>query len=127
MVRIPNETMVKSSITNLSYFPIRRFDIAVGVDYQSDVRQVRDIMIAAATDHPLCLTEPEPVFSFVGFGDSAMNVLFQAWSLRDNVLAVQTDLFVDIKNRFDKAGIEIPYPVRTLHIDSPVGAAPVAT
>lgn len=117
MVRIPNETMVKSSITNLSYFPIRRFDIAVGVGYQSDVRKVRDIMIAAATDHPLCLTEPEPVFSFVNFGDSSMNVLFQAWSLRDNVLAVQTDLFIDIKNRFDKAGIEIPYPVRTLKIE----------
>lgn len=110
MVRIPNETMVKSSITNLSYFPIRRFDIAVGVGYSSDIRTVRDIMMKAAADHPLCLTEPAPLFSFVSFGDSAMNVLFQAWSLRENYFTVQTELFIDIKERFDRAGIEIPYP-----------------
>lgn len=119
MVRIPNETMVKSSITNLSYFPIRRFDISVGIGYKSDVRAVREIMMTAATIHPLCLTEPEPIFSFVSFGDSAMNVLFQVWTLKDNVLAVQTDLFIDIKDRLDRAGIEIPFPVRTLKIDSP--------
>jgi small-conductance mechanosensitive channel len=117
MVRIPNETMVKSNITNHSYFPIRRFDIAVGVGYKSDVRQVRDIMFRAAHDHPLCLAEPEPIFSFVNFGESAMNVLLQVWSHKDNVLKVQNDLFMDIKERFDKAGIDIPFPVRTLQID----------
>ncbi len=117
MVRIPNETMVKSSITNLSYFPIRRFDITVGIGYQSDVKAVRDLMLKAATEHPLCLTEPEPIFSFAGFGDSSMNILFQVWTLKDNVLKVQTDLFIEIKERFDKAGIEIPFPVRTLQIE----------
>ena len=117
MVRIPNETMVKSSITNLSYFPIRRFDIAVGVGYSSDMRVVRELMMKAANVHPLCLAEPAPVFSFVSFGDSSMNVLFQAWTLNENVLAVQTELFIDIKTRFDKAGIEIPFPVRNLKIE----------
>lgn len=117
MVRIPNETMVKSSITNWSYFPIRRFDIAVGVGYKTDVRLVRELMMKAAHAHPLCLTEPEPVFTFTSFGDSAMNVLFQVWTVKENVLTAQTDLFIDIKERFDKAGVEIPYPTRILHID----------
>lgn len=126
MVRIPNETMVKSNITNLSYFPIRRFDIAVGVGYKSDLRQVRDLMIAAATAHPLCLTEPEPIFTFSSFGDSAMNVLFQVWTLKDNVTVVQTDLYIQIKERLDKAGIEIPFPIRTLQIESSNGSAPFA-
>ncbi|MFN9975907.1 MAG: mechanosensitive ion channel family protein, partial [Phycisphaerae bacterium] len=36
MVRIPNETLVKSNIVNLSYFPIRRVDLEVGVAYSSD-------------------------------------------------------------------------------------------
>lgn len=128
MVRIPNETMVKSSITNLSYFPIRRFDIAVGIGYKSDIKIVRGIMLKAATEHPLCLTEPEPVFSFSSFGDSSMNILFQVWTLKDNVLKVQTDLFIDIKERFDLAGIEIPFPVRTLQIEGswPAGGGPAA-
>ena len=117
MVRIPNESMVKSNITNLSYFPIRRFDIVVGVSYSSDLRRVRDLLFEAAHEHPLCLTEPEPLFSFSAFADSSMNVLFQAWTLNDNVLRVQTDLYIDIKDRFDRAGIKIPFPVRTLQIE----------
>jgi small-conductance mechanosensitive channel len=117
MVRIPNETMVKSNITNLSYFPIRRFDIAVGIGYKSDVKAVRALMFKAAHDHPLCLTEPEPIFTFSGFGDSSMNVLFQAWTMKDDVLKVQTELFIDIKERFDKAGIEIPFPIRTIQVE----------
>lgn len=119
MVRIPNETMVKSSITNQSYFPIRRFDISVGVGYNSNIREVRDLMMAAANAHPLCLNEPEPAFSFESFGDSSMNVLFQAWTMKDSVVRVQTDLFIEIKESFDKAGIEIPYPTRTLITQGP--------
>jgi small-conductance mechanosensitive channel len=128
MVRIPNETMVKSSITNMSYFPIRRFDISVGISYASDIRKVREILFQAATEHPLCLTEPEPIFSFAGFGDSSMNILFQVWTLKDNVLSVQTDLFINIKERFDEAGIEIPFPIRTLQIEGavPPGLTPQA-
>jgi small-conductance mechanosensitive channel len=117
MVRIPNETMVKSNITNMSYFPIRRFDISVGVGYSTDLRRVRDLLFEAAHEHPLCLTEPEPVFSFAGFGDSSMNVLFQVWTLRENFTHVQTDLYIDIKERFDKAGIDIPFPIRTLQLE----------
>jgi small-conductance mechanosensitive channel len=127
MVRIPNESMVKSNITNLTYFPIRRFDIIVGVSYASDLRRVRDILFEAAHEHPLCLTEPEPIFTFTAFGDSAMNVLFQVWTLNDNILQVQTDLYIDIKDRFDKAGVQIPYPVRTLKIEGAAPALPSAT
>lgn len=133
MVRIPNETMVKSNITNMSYFPIRRFDISVGVGYSCDLRRVRDLLFEAAHEHPLCLAEPEPVFSFAAFGDSSMNVLFQVWTLRDNVTTVQTDLYIAIKERFDKAGIDIPFPIRTLQIEggwpgapAPAPAAPPA-
>jgi small-conductance mechanosensitive channel len=117
MVRIPNETMVKSNITNMSYFPIRRFDISVGVGYSSDLRLVRDLLFEAAHEHPLCLTEPQPVFSFAAFGESSMNVLFQVWTLKDNITTVQTDLYISIKERFDKAGIDIPFPIRTLQIE----------
>ncbi|MES2855753.1 MAG: mechanosensitive ion channel family protein, partial [Bdellovibrionota bacterium] len=44
MVRIPNETLVKSNITNFSYFPIRRADISVGVSYSSIIERVEEIL-----------------------------------------------------------------------------------
>jgi small-conductance mechanosensitive channel len=114
MVRIPNETMVKSNITNLSYFPVRRVDFKVGVGYASDMRKVRELLVKAANAHPLCMNEPEPVFTFENFGDSSINVTLQVWTLNENVGRVQNDVFSDIKKLFEENGIEIPFPTRTL-------------
>lgn len=114
MVRIPNETMVKSNITNFTYFPIRRLEISIGVGYGSDLSEVERILRAAAESHPLCLEEPEPIFVFAGFGDSAMNVQILVWTTLANILKVKNELNVDIKARFDEAGIDIPFPIRTI-------------
>jgi small-conductance mechanosensitive channel len=114
MVRIPNETMVKSNIVNFSYFPIRRVEFSIGVGYGSDLGQVERLLREAAETHPLCLEEPEPVFMFQSFGDSAINVQIHVWTVTANVQQVKNDLNVDIKTRFDAAGIDIPYPIRTL-------------
>lgn len=114
MIRIPNETLVKSNITNLSYFPIRRLDFNIGIAYHNDSEHVETVLKSVAAAHPLCLDEPHPEFVFVGFGDSAMNVQFQVWTTTANLLTLQNELYRDIKRAFDRAGIEIPYPTRTM-------------
>lgn len=127
MVRIPNETMVKSNIVNFTHFPIRRVDITVGVGYSSDIRKVEAILREAAAAHPLCLEEPEPLFFFQGFGDSSLNVQISVWTLVPNVLAVKNDLFIDIKERFDTNGIDIPFPIRTIYMPELPAAAQTTT
>ena len=114
LVRIPNETMVKSNIVNLTYFPIRRVDLKFGVGYSASIMKVRDILLDIATRNPLVLDEPEPLFIFEGFGDSSQNIFIAAWTLRDNYSDVQNSLLIEIKARFDREGIEIPFPTRTL-------------
>jgi small-conductance mechanosensitive channel len=123
MVRIPNEKLVKSDITNFSYFPIRRVDFNIGVAYDSNLVAVENALRRVATAHPLCLEDPQPVFVFSGFGDSSMNVQFQVWTLRANLVKLQNELYRDIKTEFDRAGISIPFPTRTLI----TAGAPVAT
>ena len=113
MVRIPNEKLVKSDIVNYSYFPIRRVDFKMGVSYDTDPRFVEQVLRRCASNHPLCLEDPKPVFIFSGFGDSAMNLQFQVWTLRANMSTLQNDLYRDIKLAFDANGIEIPYPTQT--------------
>jgi small-conductance mechanosensitive channel len=120
MVRIPNETLVKSNITNYSYFPIRRLDFNVGVSYNSDVTQVEAILMSVAEANPLCLDEPQPIFIFSGFGDSAMNIQFQVWTVSKNMARLQNEMYREIKCAFDKAGIEIPFPTRALLNPAPV-------
>ncbi len=114
MVRIPNETMVKSNIVNFTYFPIRRIEFSIGVGYGSDLAEVERILRDAAESHPLCLEEPEPVFMFQGFGDSAMNVQIFVWTVLENIVKVKNDLNAEIKTRFDAANVEIPFPIRTI-------------
>ncbi len=123
LVRLPNETMIKNNIVNLSYFPIRRVDLKFGVGYNNSIMKVRDILLDISTRNPLVLDEPEPLFIFEGFGDSAQNVFIAAWTLRDNYVDVQNSMLAEIKSRFDREGIDIPFPTRTV-IYAPQGANP---
>lgn len=114
LVRVPNETMVKSNIINLSFFPLRRVDMKFGVGYNESIAKVRDILIDIASRSPLVLDEPEPLFIFEGFGASSQDIFFAVWTLRENYLDVQNSMLGEIKMRFDREGIEIPFPTRTL-------------
>lgn len=124
-VRIPNETLVKSQITNLSRFPIRRLDMTIGVAYREDIRRVRETLEDVARDNPLCLEDPPPVFIFLGYGDSALNLQFSVWAARDNFLPLRNSMHLEIKEAFDARGIEIPFPHRTLYAGSDSAPLPV--
>ncbi len=109
-VRIPNETLIKSEVTTLTRFPIRRLDLKLGVAYKEDINHVRDVLLALADANILCLDEPAPLFIFTGFGDSALEIQFSVWAKRENFLALRNGITADIKAGFDTAGIEIPFP-----------------
>jgi len=123
LVRVPNETMVKSDIKNLTFFPIRRIDIKFGVGYSSKIQQVEEIVRGVATRNPLCLEDPAPLFIFQGFGDSSLNIQFSVWAIRTNILELQNRIMREIKEALDQAGVEIPFPHRTLVMSQP-GQAP---
>ena len=114
-VRIPNETLIKSEVTTLSRFPIRRLDLQLGVAYKEDIQQVREVLMAVADANSLCLDEPTPLFIFNGFGDSALEIQFSVWAKRENFLALRNGITAEIKVAFDEAGIEIPFPHRSIY------------
>lgn len=124
-VRIPNETLIKSEVTTLTRFPIRRFDIQVGVAYKEDLERVRKVLLEVADKNPLCLDEPKPLFIFNGFGDSSLNIQFSVWAKRENFLELRNSMQLNIKQAFDEAGIEIPFPHRTLYAGSVTEPFPV--
>ncbi|MCT8127220.1 mechanosensitive ion channel family protein [Alishewanella sp. BS5-314] len=124
-VRIPNESLIKSEVTNLTRFPIRRFDLLLGVAYKEDIAKVRKVLFDVADQNPLSLDEPAPAFLFMGFGDSALNIQFSVWSTTENFRALRNSLQEEIKVAFDAAGIEIPFPHRTLYAGSETPPFPV--
>lgn len=113
-VRIPNEIMLKSAVTNLTRFPIRRFDMTLGVAYKEDIARVRSLLMQAAERNPLGLEDPKPLFIFQGYGDSDLQMQFSVWCKRENFVDLKNSLYTDIKNLFDANGVEIPFPQRAL-------------
>ena len=125
-VRIPNESILNSEVKTLTKFPIRRIDLQLGVAYKEDLAKVRQVLFEVADKHPLCLTEPEPVFIFQGFGDSSLNFQFSVWVRREEFLTLRTSLQLEIKEAFDQAGIEIPFPHRSLYTGSITDPFPIS-
>ena len=124
-VRIPNETLIKSEVTTLTRFPIRRYDLKVGVAYKEKIAKVREVLLAVADKNPLCLDEPAPLFIFLGFGESSLDVQFSVWAKRENFLELRNRMHEEIKAAFDEAGVEIPFPHRTLYTGSETAPFPV--
>jgi small-conductance mechanosensitive channel len=124
-VRLPNETLIKSEIATLTKYPIRRVDLTLHVAYKEDIGRVRDILVDLARKNPLSLEEPEPLFIFRGFGESALEIQFSPWALGENFLALKNSIQEEIKEAFDEAGIEIPFPHRTIYTGSMTEPFPV--
>jgi small-conductance mechanosensitive channel len=124
-IRIPNEQLIKSQVTNITRFPIRRLDIDISVAYKEDVARVRDILLDIARNNPYCLDNPEPLFVINSFGDSGINLLLGTWFSKTDYLALKNSLMLEIKERFDREQIEIPYPHISLYSGSQTHPFPI--
>lgn len=115
-VRIPNETIVKSEVTTITRFPIRRLDLPIGVGYEEDVGEVREVLLDVVTHNPKALMEPAPTIFFEGYGESSLDLRLTIWVTQENYAELKNTILEEVKARFDKEGIEIPFPHRTLHL-----------
>src|SRR5690606_23116043 len=92
MVRIPNETLVKSQMINITRYPIRRLDVRFGVAYKEDAARIRALLLDVADKNPLCLMEPAPLVIFEGFGESALNFMLGVWTTQENFLKLRNGI-----------------------------------
>ncbi|MGM0620668.1 MAG: mechanosensitive ion channel family protein [Bacteroidota bacterium] len=115
LIRVPNQTVISSDLTNVTRFPVRRMDFTVNAAYKEDLDEVKNLLLSVAKNNPLCLDEPEPLVLFTNFGTSGIEILFGVWFEKDNFRLVKNSVFQEIKTTFNKEGIEIPFPHVTLY------------
>lgn len=117
IVRVPNETLIKSNLINYSQNKIRRLSVSVSISYDESIPRVRNALLGIAEKHPLALENPPPVFIVDSFGDSAIQVTLGVWVEKEYFVDFQTSIMISIHETFKKLGISIPYPQLDIHPD----------
>jgi len=121
-VRIPNEKILSSEVTNITRFPIRRMDITLHVAYGEDLSRVHAILSEIARDNPWSLDEPAPVILFSEFKETGVEMLFGLWFTKTDFLDLRNSIMKDITTRFDAEGIRFGTPNRLVTMISPPSA-----
>jgi small conductance mechanosensitive channel len=114
-VVVPNGALSNGHITNFSREPRRRADINIGIDYSSDIKLARQVLLEIAED-PRVLREPEPVVFVTGLGDSSVNLSLRVWVATADFWPVTFSFTEQAKERLTAAGVGIPFPQRVVHL-----------
>ena len=116
---LPNESLITSPVINHTLADREnRVGIPVQVAYGSDLNKVREIMLAAAADHPRVIGTQEPRVLLMGFGDNGINMELRIWMMdpEEGLGRLKSDINWAVWEAFQREGIEIPFPQRVVHM-----------
>lgn len=119
---IPNAKISGDNIINYSAEENRRVDMTVGVAYDADLSKVRDVINDIISKDERILSDPPSQVAVAELADSSVNFIVRVWTKSGDYWGVKCDTTETIKNRFDEAGIGIPFPQRDIHIVSGTAA-----
>ena len=115
---IPNKEIANKTVINYSYpDQMIRIKINVGVAYGSDVEKVKEILIKQYESHSVILDDPKPKAYFINMGDSSLDFMSVGYvAAYKDQWKISEEIRIAIYNALVEAGIEIPFPHRTVTI-----------
>ena len=113
---VPNAGIYGDVITNFSAKATRRIDLVIGISYDDNIKQARDIIQQILDQEERILADPEPVIVVGELGDSSVNLWVRPWVKTADYWPVHWQLLETIKTTFDEQGISIPFPQRDVHL-----------
>ena len=116
-ISIPNGALANDVITNVTANDIRRIDIKVGVSYNTDIRKAKKLIKEAFDENGLILKNNDIVSYVDDLASSAVMLGGMAWCKTGDYLTAKWAIVEEIKIKFDKNGIEIPYDQLEVHIN----------
>lgn len=116
IITIPNGTMAKSDIINWTMQDKRRIDLSLKLSYNTNIEQVRKIVVGAMQKHPRTLKEPAPDMWLDAFGEYHMKIAARCWVKPEEWWPVYWEQLEAIKEALDKEGIKIPIPQKEVYI-----------
>ena len=116
LVIIPNGQLSNDNIINYSAEKIRRDEIIIGISYESNMKEAKDILVNLLVEQEDILKEPAPEVLVKELADSSVNLSLRFWATNETFWARHWFTIEEAKRRLEHAGISIPFPQRDLHI-----------
>lgn len=113
IIVIPNGKIIAGNIINFSREPVRRNEFIIGVAYDSDIDQVKQILTNIIQSEDRILKDREMTVRLNELGASSINFVVRVWSNSGDLQNVYWDVLERIKREFDAAGISFPVMLPT--------------
>ena len=121
-VVIPNSDLYTSALTVNTAYKQRRLQLAVGIGYADDIAEAKSEIMQALDRADSVSKQASPTIIAVNLGDSTIDLVVR-WFIDDGTQANKVSsidqVLIEIKMALDKAGIDMPFPVRTIDLSDP--------
>jgi small-conductance mechanosensitive channel len=117
LLTVPNSQLTDGVIKNPVAKEQLRLKFLFGIGYDDDIEEATNIIVDEAEKHPDVLEDPAPSVRLTELGDSSVGLQSRIWIAdpsRADFVRIRGEYVTAVKERFDQAGIDIPYPTRTL-------------
>lgn len=113
---VPNSKIWGDTIKNITHERVRRVDMIFGIGYSDDVEKTEKVLNEIVTEHPMVLRSPEPMIKLHTLNTSSVDFIVRPWVKTEDYWDVYWDVTREVKMRFDREGISIPFPQQDVHL-----------
>nr|WP_253805222.1 mechanosensitive ion channel family protein [Vibrio mediterranei] len=116
IIIVPNSKIWGDVIKNVTHERTRRVDMVFGIGYGDDLLKAESVLHEIIEAHPAVLKSPEPNIRVHTLNTSSVDFIVRPWVKTDDYWDVYWDVTKEVKLRFDKEGISIPFPQQDVHL-----------
>lgn len=118
-VIMPNSELYSKQVINNTGYGKRRFNVIVGISYDDDIKKAKELAEEVLVEAKSVEEEPEPQVLVDELGGSSVNLKLRGWTdnRRANIVSAGSEVTQLVKENYDEAGIDIPYPIRTVYME----------
>ncbi|MCZ4336314.1 mechanosensitive ion channel family protein [Shewanella colwelliana] len=112
----PNSAVMNGTITNYSAMDTRRIDLVIGVSYDADLQQTKNVLKQVLDNNSHVLKDPAYTVALVELADSSINFVVRPWVKGSDYWPARFEILEQIKLALDEANIGIPYPQMDVYV-----------
>ncbi len=116
VIIVPNSKIWGDIIKNITHERVRRVDMVFGIGYSDDIALAETVLADIVQSHELVLKNPEAIIKLHTLNTSSVDFIVRPWVKTEDYWDVYWDITREVKIRFDKEGLSIPFPQQDVHL-----------